>query len=365
MSKICTVILALLLLFPFSLMAMQNDADLLNEFDTNGQSDVIYDPLEPVNRVFFQFNDKLYNYVLSPVAESYATVVPRDLRGCIGNAFKNILSPIRIVNSLLQGKVSESGTELLRFVINTFAGVGGLGDPAKESFNIHSMEEDFGQTLGKYGVGEGIYICWPIFGPSNIRDTVGLVGDSLLNPLSYAFFENTESGLAIQAGKRVNATSLVLGEYEQIVESSFDPYIAMRDFYTDIRRSKILDKLTDSSAFSEETSMCIPEINAISDANDAANPSNKLSQVESSTLTEKGPKKYFIQVGVYTEKENLNKQAQKLLLLDKKAEIVEYMRDDYSFYGVQVMGGDQFSLAKVAEQELVDAGFRETLVLAR
>ena len=203
----------------------------------------IPDPLEPLNRFFFQFNDKMYFYVLKPVARGYGAVVPEDIRVSIGNAFHNLLTPIRVVNNLLQGKFAASGTELMRFVINTTAGAGGLGDPAKEVFGLEDAPEDLGQTLGRYGVGEGIYFCWPFLGPSNLRDTVGLVGDTFLNPLFYLADSDSGTAAGLQAGKIVNKTSLNIGEYEQFIESSIDPYVAMRDFYTQHRRSLIEDKV--------------------------------------------------------------------------------------------------------------------------
>ena len=144
----------------------------------------IADPLEPVNRVFFVFNDKLYFWLLRPIARGYSWIFPEPARESVNNFFDNIKMPVRFVNNLLQGKIRASGRELARFGINTTVGVGGLWDPAGNWFDISPSKEDFGQTLGKYGIGEGVYICWPVLGPSNIRDTLGLSGDYFLNPLS-------------------------------------------------------------------------------------------------------------------------------------------------------------------------------------
>nr|MBF0221755.1 VacJ family lipoprotein [Desulfobulbaceae bacterium] len=361
MRRKITSYLVVFLLFAQPLVAMQADDDLLGEYETDTEISEISDPIEPLNRIFFQFNDTLYTYLLNPVAETYAAILPEDIRGCIGNAFNNIVAPIRIVNNLLQGKVAQSGTELLRFVINTTAGAGGLADPAKEVFNLHTSDEDFGQTLGKYGFGEGIYICWPIFGPSNIRDTIGKVGDSFLNPLSYIYFDDSTNGLAVHAGKRINQTSLVLGEYEQFIESSFDPYIAMRQFFTDSRRSQILDKHIDTSSYPKQSSF----FNF-----DEADKSAMLSALTDGPVKAVSPerlksKKYFIQVGVFTDIENGDALSQRLLSIDREPVVVEYIREDYTFYGIQVIGGNEFVLAKNAEQELIKAGFQETLVLSR
>ena len=207
-----------------------------------GQEHVISDPIESLNRVFFHFNDKLYFWVLRPVSNSYSAVVHKDIIVCVGNFLRNILAPIRIVNNLLQGKIHDSGVELARFVINTTVGGGGIADQAKTTFNLNAKNEDFGQSLGVYGVGEGIYICWPLFGPSNVRDTFGLIGDAFINPLTYLNLCDYDAGLILKSLKIINDTTLSDGEYEGLIEASFDPYTAMRDIYIQSRRSKIADK---------------------------------------------------------------------------------------------------------------------------
>ena len=214
----------------------------------------IADPLEPLNRAFFVFNDKMYFWFLKPVAQIYSFFLPEDVRSCFRNASQNLLMPIRFTNNLLQGKFKNSGIELSRFLINSTIGVYGLADAAKGEFGIEAKEEDLGQTLGKYGIGDGFYICWPLFGPSNIRDSVGLVGDSFLNPYSYILNDNLLSGISVQTGFRINQTSLTIGTYEQFKEASFDPYVAVRDAYKQHRDSKIKDTSTSPSCvvYSEE-----------------------------------------------------------------------------------------------------------------
>lgn len=214
------------------------DLDLDDEFDMDDEI-VISDPLEPMNRFFFAFNDKLYFYALKPVSRGYGAVVPQDFRICIRNAFHNLLFPVHFVNNLLQGKFKNAGIEASRFVINTIAGVAGLGDPAKDEFGLEVKEEDLGQTLATYGVGNGIYFCWPLLGPSTARDTLGFVGDSFLNPLTRVMQNDTDAGLALYTGKYVNNTSLVIGDYEDFLEASFDPYVSLRDAYLQYRKAKI------------------------------------------------------------------------------------------------------------------------------
>ncbi|MFZ5760396.1 MAG: MlaA family lipoprotein [Thermodesulfobacteriota bacterium] len=220
------------------------ETDVLDdEFDDEFAREeiVVSDPLEPVNRVFFHFNDKLYFWALKPLARVYGTFIPEDFRICIRNAFHNVLFPVRFANNILQGKFANAGIEFSRFCINTTVGVAGLGDPARDVFHLERKDEDFGQTLGFWGIANGLYFCWPILGPSTLRDTAGFVGDSYLNPLAIVMEHDPEGGLALSGGERINSTSLVLGDYESFKESSFDPYISLRDAYVQHRRSKIAD----------------------------------------------------------------------------------------------------------------------------
>jgi phospholipid-binding lipoprotein MlaA len=118
-------------------------------------------------------------------------------------------------------------------------GVFGFGDPAKQEFGIGMRDEDFDQTLGFYGLGPGVYIHWPIFGPSSIRGTAGLAGDYLLDPVWYV--QPALASVAITAEDKVNATSLSIGDYEALKKASFDPYIAIRDAYFENRKKKIAE----------------------------------------------------------------------------------------------------------------------------
>lgn len=199
------------------------------------------DPLEPVNRAFFHFNDKLYFWVVKPASQGYAYFIAEDVRMCVRSFLKNLLAPVRIVNNLLQGKVANSGVETARFVINSTLGIAGLADPAKNEFGLSPKDEDLGQTLGVYGLGEGIYFCWPFFGPSNVRDTIGLAGDFFLSPVSYLAMSDSGAGVAVEAGREVNNTSLTLGDYEDFKESAIDPYVSLRDAYRQYRQKKIYD----------------------------------------------------------------------------------------------------------------------------
>lgn len=215
--------------------------NLLNdEYTDQDQYDqaTIPDPLEPLNRVFFKFNDKLYFWVLKPVSKGYSAVVSYDLRQCIGNFFDNLSSPISMLNNLLQGRFSDAWTDVSRFFINTTLGVYGFGDPATTAFNMPAKPADFGQTLGVWGVGEGIYICWPVLGPSNIRDSVGFAADLTTHPTSFMGMTTTER-VAYYMGNRVNTLSFHPEAYEELIKYSIDPYVASRQAFHEYRQKKI------------------------------------------------------------------------------------------------------------------------------
>ena len=200
--------------------------------------DLIADPLEPLNRVFYHFNDKLYFWFLKPISTGYGKVVPEVLRVSIRNFFENLSMPIRAVNCILQGNIKGFGTELSRFVVNSTLGVAGFGDPAKQLFGIDMQDEDLGQTFGLYGLGPAFYINWPVLGPSSVRDTIGLVGDSFLSPMYYAV-DATKYKIAIKGYDMVNRTSLKIGDYESLKKAALDPYISLRDAYHQHRQHKI------------------------------------------------------------------------------------------------------------------------------
>jgi phospholipid-binding lipoprotein MlaA len=197
----------------------------------------IADPLSPWNRAMFHFNDKFYFWLLKPVAQGYKAVTPEIFRVGIRNFFRNLATPIRFVNSLLQGKGRNSGREMERFIINSTAGGLGFGDPAKKYHNLTPSDEDFGQTLGRYGAGNGFYIIWPFLGPSTLRDTVGLVGDRFLNPVTYV--SPTTAAVGITGFRIVNETTFRIGDYESFKESALEPYVAFRDAYIQHRKKKV------------------------------------------------------------------------------------------------------------------------------
>lgn len=212
----------------------------VTEEEAGGEELRIADPIEPWNRAMYHVNDKLYFWLFKPVAKGYRYVVPEDVRGIFSNFYENLKAPIRIVNNFLQGKPQYAGLEFTKFLINSTIGVGGLRDCAKECFGINGRDADFGQTLGKYGVGFGFYIVWPILGPSSPRDTVGLVGDRMLTPTTYVssgWMTPESTGLTIH--EKINYTSFHIGDYEAIKGAAIDPYVAMRDAYIQYRKKAL------------------------------------------------------------------------------------------------------------------------------
>lgn len=205
----------------------------------------ISDPLEPVNRAIFKFNDGLYDYVLRPVSKGYTTVVPEPARDGIRNFFDNLRFPIRFVNSALQGKFRRAGLETGKFAVNTVAGLGGLiriSDDVPALANI--PREDTGQTFGVWRIGKGPYLVLPVFGPGTVRDTVGFAGDYYLNPLNWNLRENTEwYTWEVQTGVTVTdvVSSLpdLLSTFDTVRKDAIDPYIAVRSSYVQYREAAV------------------------------------------------------------------------------------------------------------------------------
>jgi phospholipid-binding lipoprotein MlaA len=203
------------------------------------EEEVVFDPFEPVNRAIFWFNDKLYFYLLKPIARTYR-VVPEPARESVGRAFSNLGTPVRFVNSTLQLKLQKAGTELTRFVINSTIGLLGLFDPARD-MGLKKHDEDFGQTLGHYGAGPGFYLVLPVFGPSNLRDGIGRIGDMLVDPISspYYFKLKQEEVIGLKVFDLINTLSLDKDTYEGIKRDALDPYLYVRNSFLQHRAAKV------------------------------------------------------------------------------------------------------------------------------
>jgi phospholipid-binding lipoprotein MlaA len=216
----------------------------LDEFPLFDEDDIVevYDPLEPINRGIFWFNDKLYFYALKPAAKAYR-VVPEGLRVAVKNFFLNLQTPIRVVNAGLQGKFDIAGNELTRFATNSTLGIGGLFNPAREHFNLRIHKEDTGQTLGHYGTGPGPYLVLPLLGPSSLRDVIGSIADANLD-LAWYFWgkdagENNYDYIGARTLNTINEVSLDKDTYENIKQDALDPYLFIRDAHAQMRRNLI------------------------------------------------------------------------------------------------------------------------------
>ena len=228
------------------------EEDFDDEFGEPAEEEV-FDPLSGYNRVMTGFNDWFYTWVLDPTARGYRWVVPKGGRRAVGRFFKNLLFPVRFVNNVLQVKFKHAGEETGRFVINSTVGLFGLFDPAKSWFELEEHQEDFGQTLGSYGVGSGFHIVLLLLGPSNIRDTVSLYPDFLTDPTSSKFVIRKKNGDHVLYGDSelapvgakglqvLNYTSLHIGEYENLKKDAVDLYPFLREVYEQNRDKKIAE----------------------------------------------------------------------------------------------------------------------------
>ena len=194
------------------------------------------DPLETVNRTIFNFNDNLDQAVVKPVATAYRNVTPALVRTGVTNFFSNLSDVWSLVNSVLQAKPADAGETLIRLSVNTFFGLGGLLDIAGE-MNISKHTEDFGQTLGYWGVPSGPYLVLPVFGPSTVRDTAALVVDMQGDPVSAT--GNVPVRNSLTATRLVNLRSSLLGAGELLDGASIDKYGFARDVYLQRRQSLI------------------------------------------------------------------------------------------------------------------------------
>ena len=217
-------------------MAQARDPDADAEADAEDASE--YDPWEPFNEKMFNFNLRLDRYVLKPIAKAYNFITPDELQIMISNGFDNISFPPRFVNSVLQGKFKGAGREIARFLINSTAGVGGLFDPAKDVFGLVKSREDFGQTLGFYGVSPGPFLIVPLMEPMTVRDGIGKAVDAAMDPLSY-YLPLFWDRLGMKIGDTINERSLNLDLFQGFEESVIDLYSAVRHGYLQ-RRQKLI-----------------------------------------------------------------------------------------------------------------------------
>ncbi|CAD6556195.1 hypothetical protein LMG27952_05993 [Paraburkholderia hiiakae] len=193
------------------------------------------DPFEPANRAIFTFNDKLDTYVAQPVAKGYQKVTPQPLRQAITNFFSNIGDVDNLANNLLQLKITDAVEDLMRIAMNTTFGLGGLIDFATAA-GLPKHHQDFGLTMGHYGMPAGPYLVLPLFGPSSVRDGIGMAVDVKFNVINY--FEPAVRN-PMYLAQFISARADLLGATDLLKQAALDPYSFVRDAYRQQRESLI------------------------------------------------------------------------------------------------------------------------------
>ncbi len=192
------------------------------------------DPLEGLNRVFYDINDGLDTHLIRPIAEGYQKVTPKPVRTGVTNFFDNVSYINVIFNDVLQGKINQGLADSGRFIINSTIGIGGLFDPAS-SMGLDKHEEDLGQSFGVWGAGEGAYLNLPLFGSSSVRDAPDLATSTYLNPL---FYVTSTVTIPLGALNVINKRANLLEVTRVRDEAALDPYIFTREAY---RQKRIFD----------------------------------------------------------------------------------------------------------------------------
>ena len=204
-----------------------------------GNGDDSDDPLEGFNRAMYTFNDTVDIYVLKPVAQGYRAALPSPIRTGVSNLFNNLHDPVIMLNNLLQGKVVNAISDFWRFIVNTTVGIYGLFDVAS-ALGLEKHNEDFGQTLGKWGAGEGFYVVLPFIGPSSLRDGTGFYVDEQVYPPNHMEEGSTRDKLRLV--EVVNKRALLLDASDILEQAGGrDPYVFVREAYRQRRKHLIFD----------------------------------------------------------------------------------------------------------------------------
>ncbi len=235
LTRISTLLVALLLLVTTSACAPRNTATADTDQDVSAE----YDPLEGFNRVMFNINKGIDTIVLRPLASIYRGIVPELVRKGVNNFLTNLNQPVIMANSILQGDLENAGHTFGRFATNSMFGFG-LFEVA-ESAGVKNREEDFGQTLGVWGVGSGPYLVLPLMGPSSGRDLVGRVGDMMMDPIDNPWNGWLSDGwqYAHSGAKGLNFRAQNFEIINNLYDNSVDPYAAFRSSYLQRREAMI------------------------------------------------------------------------------------------------------------------------------
>jgi phospholipid-binding lipoprotein MlaA len=225
------------------------------EYSEDGEVS-ISDPFEGANRAIFSFNNVVDDAVIHPVVKGYRAVVPKPARSGLRNFLRNLKSPVLLANQTLQGDMEGAGNVVMRATINTLVGAGGLFDVAGKE-GIPYEQEDFGQTLGVWGVGHGPYIVVPVLGPSSLRDYAGYFVDAYADPLRWYLFNTDQEAwyYAKVGADYLDLRESLLDTLEDIERSSIDYYAAVRSIYYQQRKALTEDR----AASPEEASSAMPD----------------------------------------------------------------------------------------------------------
>lgn len=219
----------------------------------------VSDPFEGLNRGLYSVHNVIDRFALKPLALGYRYVIPNPVRKGVRNVLHNVASPVILANDVLQGSPKKAGRTVARFGVNTTVGVLGIFDVASH-WGIDKHDEDFGQTLGKWGVGEGPYIFIPILGPSNARDAVGRVADIFFDPLTYVSFDgDTEVKITRAVLTGLDTREQLIEPIEDLEAQTADPYATMKRIYTANRRNDIKDGRIDAEALPDFEDTTVPE----------------------------------------------------------------------------------------------------------
>lgn len=207
------------------------------------------DPLEPINRVSHAVNKGADRVFFRPASQVYGTVIPQPARRGLSNAAANLDTPRTVINDVLQGNLEDAGHNTARFLVNTTIGVFGIFDPASSDFGLEERETGFADTLAVWGVGEGAYLELPLFGPSTVRDSVGLAVDIASNPISSILDDGAEIAATTSFPSVLNSRYELTDTVDGILYDSADSYAQLRLFYLESRRFELGGQGSAENAF--------------------------------------------------------------------------------------------------------------------
>ena len=244
MNKLKQIFIAfIILLISFNVTASSSDDVKTNsdDFETTVYEDEVYDPFEGINRAIFTFNNAADKAILEPVAKSYRKL-PSPIQSGLGNFINNLKLPLAALNQLLQGQGKNAIESSGRFLVNSTIGILGIIDVA-DDIGLDQKEEDFGQTLATWGVGDGFYIVLPLFGPSNLRDTTGMFMTMAADPINAYTASNGEAWAIPMrtAANAIDQRSQIIDEVNALRNNSIDYYAAVRSSYYQNRKAAIMN----------------------------------------------------------------------------------------------------------------------------